>query len=374
MLDSVDLGADADSLVKLLEGFNECLETNTGFAGLRHKIAEQLSRAMPSDVDPDNLAIRTVSDPAADLLESVTLFFKEGARFKPLREQSDGLRQLTAMAFFDLAQTSSNIVAIDEPELHLHPTSQATAAELFVRGTNQKVLATHSPYVVQKFDPSVVIVVSPDREFKQLDPSQFSAIDKLRVNWWSPNLLQALTARCVIVVEGAADRVMLQAAAKVLGVGLDQHGVAIFDLDGADKFKHVYGLIGPAGFNLRIMGLVDADRESRWAGVIKARPKDFNSRGFFVAGPDLEGEYAVAFGGPTAAQILVEEGVCREQGVLDACEAPRLGEVSDEALAKFAGSDGRKVLSAAALAKRLTPEIAEKMPSIYGLLQMVREL
>jgi len=68
-------------------------------------------------------------------------------------DQSDGTRALFAMAMYDLVSASANIVGIDEPEIHLHPTSKRTLAKLLQEGSNQKILATHSSDIVSAFDP-----------------------------------------------------------------------------------------------------------------------------------------------------------------------------------------------------------------------------
>ena len=44
------------------------------------------------------------------------------------------------------------------------------------------------------------------------------AIENLRAHWWAPRLLEALTARYVITVEGVADRIIVEAAANDRGL------------------------------------------------------------------------------------------------------------------------------------------------------------
>lgn len=76
---------------------------------------------MPKPIATNDIAIRSTTDPEADVLGNVSMFVKKDGAHVPLTEQSDGVRQLTSMTLFDLAEGAANIVAIDEPELHLHP-------------------------------------------------------------------------------------------------------------------------------------------------------------------------------------------------------------------------------------------------------------
>ena len=125
-------------------------------------------------------------------------------------EQFGGARQFMSMTLFDLAENTANVLAIDEPEIHLHPTSQRTAADLLSGEGNQKIIVTHSPYVLQRFEPAEVISVDRHGHCHQIGDDKLSKVEKVRAHWWSPRLLEALTARFVILVEGNADRVIIQ--------------------------------------------------------------------------------------------------------------------------------------------------------------------
>src|SRR6185437_5565732 len=124
------------------------------------------------------------------------------------------------------------------------------------------------PYIVQRFEPSQVIAVSPDGVCHQISQDRLSAVEKIRANWWSPRLLEALTARYVVIVEGASDRVIVDRAAELMGLSLDRLGAVVFDIDGAEKFQHVYKLLGKDGFCVSILGLVDEAEKMSWHGQI----------------------------------------------------------------------------------------------------------
>jgi putative ATP-dependent endonuclease of OLD family len=270
------------------------------------------------------------------------------------------------MTLFDLAEGAANVVAIDEPELHLHPSSQRTAAELFGIAGNQKILVTHSPFIVQRFEPAHVIAVNRDRHCHQVPDEKLTAVEKERINWWSPRLLELLTARYAVVVEGITDRLIVEAAAQLANIALDRIGAVVFEIDGAEKCPHVYRIIGASGFNVPLLGLVDEKEKGSWLGAIGGKPKNVVGTKLWVSTPDLEGELCAAFGGPSAARALIDGGYCDKPAILDSAGASDLSDVTVEAAAKYCRSG--KVSAATALASQLDAATAAKISSVNGLL------
>ncbi len=369
LLGATDLGDQRATLVDLIEQFNTELGSSDNVVDLLERVATHLSRAMPKPVATGDIAIRSTADPETDVLGNVSMFVKKDGAHVPLSEQSDGVRQLTAMTLFDLAEGAASVVAIDEPELHLHPSSQRTIAELFASASNQKVLATHSAYIVHRFEPSHIIAVGPDGKCHQIAEDKLSLVEKQRVNWWSPRLLEALTARSAIVVEGPSDRTIVEATARAMGIELDRLGAVVFDIDGADKFSHVYKLIGKEGFGIQILGLVDEREQGSWLGAFGGKPKDVLGTSLWVSAPDLEAEYAEAFTGPGLAQALIDGGYCKEPAILQSAGATSLADVTEEAAAAFCRKG--KTEAATAVASQLDAATAEKIASVAGLLDVL---
>ena len=188
-------------------------------------------------------------------------------------------------------------------------------------------------------------------------------------------MLEALTARVVVIVEGIADRLIVEAAAQARGFSLDRHGVAILELDGADKFPTVYKLLGPAAFDIDILGLVDEAEQRPWIGAVGGKPVNVIDHTVFVSSSDLEDEYCRALGAQESAQRLISAGVARDsRSILDACGVDELEELEYKAVAKFCrssagkGKSSRKVPSALAIGRTLTAAEAEKITSVNKLL------
>lgn len=374
LLNAADLGANEAGLKTILEKFNEELAGNESVGELLDRVAVHLSRAMPRAVVKDDFAVRSVTDPSSDVLQDVTMFLNRGDTQVSLMEQSDGVRQLMSMTLFDLAESTANVLAIDEPEIHLHPTSQRTAADLLSGEGNQKIIVTHSPYVLHRFEPFEVISVDRHGYCHQVNDERLSKVEKVRAQWWSPRLLEALTSRFVVLVEGVADRVIVEAVAKKLGIDLDRLGAVVVELDGADKFMNVFPLLGPEGFGPTLLGLVDEKESAPWVQAFGGKPKDIIDQKVFISKADLEDEYTNAFGGPAAAQALVDGGLCREQGILQASQTKAIEDISPESVARFCRSGNRKVEAATCISEALDEHNAEKIGSVTRLVRMLDEL
>lgn len=362
LLNGLDLGDEQRELRELLVGFNDTLRTSAALAGLREKVAGHLSKAMPRSVETDDLLVRTASDPTDSVLRDVSVFFDRDGKQIPITEQSDGIRQLLLMSLFDLAESEAHTIAIDEPELHLHPSSQRTLAELLQNSNNQKLIATHSPYIVQRFDPAEVVAITPDGRCHQIPNEKRGEVERVLAHWWSPRLIEVLTARRVVVVEGLADRIVVEAAARASGIDLDRVGTVVFEIDGADKFPNVYKLIGTSGFCIPTFGLVDEKEKGRWLGAVEGKPKNILGKKIWVSDPDLEGEYCAGLSGPVVARILIEAKLHQEQGILQSCDRTSLDDVTAESIAEMCR--GNKVGAAVAVAKSLTRETVASIPSL----------
>jgi hypothetical protein len=373
LLAAANLGTSEENLRRLLNQFNKELENNQSVGELLQRIANHLSRSMPRAISKDDFTIRTVTDPADDVLQNVTMLLNRDGSHISLMKQSDGVRQLMSMTLFDLAEGTANVLAIDEPEIHLHPTSQRTVADLLSGNGNQKIIVTHSPYILHRFDPSEIIAVNRYGECRQITTEkQLSNVEKARALWWSPRLLEALTAQFVILVEGDADRVIVEAVAEKLGIELDRLGAVVVELHGADKFKNVFPLLGPDGFGPTLLGLVDEEESGSWFNAFKGKRRTIVNRKIFISKVDLEDEYSRALGGPAVAEALISGELCREQGILQSTGTKKIEEISAEAAAKFCR--GRKVEAATCVSEALTPEEAEKIDSVARLLHALDEL
>ena len=92
----------------------------------------------------------------------------------------------------------------------------------------------------------------------------------------------------------------------------------------------------------------------------------------WASDPDLEAEYCRALTGPGTARALISAGFCREKDDLSSCGAAGIDQVTGDAAAAFCRKD--KIGAARAIATQLDGATAEKITSVHGLLEKLREL
>lgn len=155
VLAGVELGDEQDRFDNLLGAIGEQLQNSNVLSDLRGQMSSQLSTALPERIDRDDLTFIPGAIANDDVLNGVRL----QVHGKSIGDQSDGKRALYAIALYDLVSNGANIVAIDEPEIHLHPSSQRSLARLLKDGDNQKIIATHSSDIVSAFDPELIVSV-----------------------------------------------------------------------------------------------------------------------------------------------------------------------------------------------------------------------
>ena len=121
-----------------------------------------------------------------------------------------------ALALFD--SRDGYIVAIDEPELSLHPQAQKTVASVLARfaSDRQIIATTHSPYFVNWADISAgakIYRLSQEKDgisVGELSQKTVADIERLVADWQKPNLLDAVSREIffadeVVFLEGQED-------------------------------------------------------------------------------------------------------------------------------------------------------------------------
>lgn len=331
LLAGLDLAADAAALQDAADLYRTAIDSSTAIGEFRSSVAEALSSALPTPVVPAHIRVMTESERLDDPLSGVTVTLKDGGHDVPLVEQSDGIRAVAVLTLLGLSHGSARIVAVDEPETHLHPTAQRSVAKSLLSGAGQRIIVTHAPSVVSQVQPLDLVAFRPDRTARQLPAGHPIASYESLIRHWSNRLIEPLTARSILAVEGPSDRIMVERVAELTDRHLDRLGVAVFDLDGAKLFPFAYELFGPGGFDLKLTGLVDEDARSIWADAVGVAGTDLEAEGYVVCDPDLEGVYIDTLGHDTVIAMLLASPQITQASLLQSCQVASVGDVTSGA-------------------------------------------
>lgn len=372
VLAGVELGdeqADFDGLIDAIRGQ---LQSSNVLTKLRERMSEQLSTALPERVAQNDLTF--VPGAAADnnVLDGVRLHVNN----KSISEQSDGKRAIYAIALYDLISNGANVVAIDEPEIHLHPSSQRSLARLLKNGRNQKIIATHSPDIVSAFDPECIVSVKAHGKVVQPAQGLLNNDQRLILTWWVKDKLEPLTARHIIFVEGISDRIVLERVAELTGRDLDRLGMTIMEVGGCKNMKHVWSLFGADGFDIPTSILIDEDAVPDVPKYLNIQQDEFEQNSVWVSLKDLEDEYVQALDRNTFVSELLSSGMFETKKQQELKTKFENNAITDEDIAEFCRfkpkrHPNHKVAAASIVSQLLDESSASEIKSIMDLLNNI---
>lgn len=215
-------------------------------------------------------------------------------------EVGSGMRNLIVMALFRAYATilkGGAIIAIEEPEIYLHPHAQRSLASVFeeLAGNGSQVLySTHSSTFVNVAQPDRIVLVGRCEDDEEevctrvctttaadllqarrtLHPTVAMTEASLRERYrlmCQPEHADAYFARVVVLVEGATEAAALPVFAAGLGVDIDALGISIVQVRGKtnlDLFWHLYRAHEIEAFVVFDNDLHKQDNDRAWNRVL----------------------------------------------------------------------------------------------------------
>ena len=165
-------------------------------------------------------------------------------------------------------------IAIDEPELSLHPAYQRKLMQLFIEYSKDRqiILSTHSPYFVQVAPICKggtlgrVYIENKSSTINQIQSSTVEKLSKLLENDNNPHIL-GLNAQevffledGVILLEGQEDLVFIQRALDSLKTTLNGNFFG-WGVGGAGNMETIVQLLRDLGFK-KVAGILDNNKET----------------------------------------------------------------------------------------------------------------
>lgn len=184
----------------------------------------------------------------------------------PLQQKGDGIKSLTALAMLNIPTSHDrvSVIAIEEPESHLHPESARQLYETInaLSVNHQVVLTTHSPLFVNRSNLKENIIVDSGKATPVKKIKEIRDILGTKV---SDNLVNAEN---VLIVEGKDDRIVLEKILPQMSESIKkaiQNGTLIIDdMGGAGNLP--YKLSFYRNLQCKYHVLLDNDDAGRRSG------------------------------------------------------------------------------------------------------------
>lgn len=220
--------------------------------GTFKEVREHLSKvqALVALGEKDVVSVEAVPARVFDMLNrtQVSIASVTGARL-PIARHGEGTQSLAVLMLFDAflkselarkqgVKESAPIVALEEPEAHLHPNAVRALWKTIAGINGQKLIATHSGDLLSEVDihsvrrlyrgkGGICVGYVPKGLFDERESQKFDY-------WVRRTRGELYFARCWLLVEGETDVILLTGGAKASGIDLEQAGVRIIDYAQSD--------------------------------------------------------------------------------------------------------------------------------------------
>ena len=181
------------------------------------------------------------------LRKTISFFLKTCAGQEPVPFQEAGTGTLSTLVlalltFIADIKKDNVIFAMEEPEIALPPHTQRRIANYLLENTTQCLVTSHSPYVIERFDPAQIQVLRKDASGKLMSiavPGSSVLKGKTYRTHARRGLAEAMLGRGAIVGEGVTEKDAILATADKMEDAhpetyypLDLSGVTVLSADG----------------------------------------------------------------------------------------------------------------------------------------------
>ena len=272
---------------ELAELNKKVLGANDSFGAVEERL-NNTAKMVPLATD-NAVGIEAIPSRIFDIMSrtQVMLSSVTGARL-PIGRHGEGTQSLAVICLFDaFLQTrledtyrehSSPILALEEPEAHLHPSATHAVAALLQELPGQKIVATHSGDLVggcpitslRRLRRKAGKITVFRLEENVLNEDQVRKINHhIRASRGS-----ALFARCWLLVEGEADRLIFEGCARVLGRDLLSEGVSCIEFQQIGSVDVVTKFADSMGIEWHIV----VDNDNAGSNYLEAGRRQIGSR------------------------------------------------------------------------------------------------
>ena len=164
---------------------------------------------------------------------------------------------------------SISFLLLDEPENHLQPYKQRTLIKKIVELTScQLFIVTHSPNILLMNYKQFIRVFRNDTCLSIVSGSTISLENTELIKHMLHNFIylkEAMFSHLVLFVEGDSEYGALPVFAQRMNIDLDEYGIGIVKLDGAESVCRCMNLYQK--FGIPSLAIIDRDKEEKYRNV-----------------------------------------------------------------------------------------------------------
>jgi putative ATP-dependent endonuclease of OLD family len=239
----------------------EIAEDATNLQPVLQSIEARLGKYIATDV-PGRTTKLHVSQLTREHLRKTMAFFlamspdQQPVPFQQVGTGTLNVLVLALLSFIAELKPSSVIFAMEEPEIAVPPHTQRRIADYLLHKTTQSFVTSHSPFVIERFDPTQTLLLSrgPDSSVVGKRVSESSGLKSNEFRRYARRgLTECMLGRGAIVVEGLTEFHALPVVARKMEEAhddlqpLDIAGVAFFDAESEGqmpKFGNFFKSLG----------------------------------------------------------------------------------------------------------------------------------
>lgn len=223
------------------------IQAHQPFEEIRTQLA-RLQQLVPTSNLAD-VSVEAVPGRLFDMLSKTQVSISSGTGAKvPISKHGEGTQSLSVLLLFDAflksrlahayEKNTSPIVAIEEPEAHLHPCAVRSLWKTICSLSGQKIISSHSGDLIAE-----VPISSVQRLYKKGGETKIGFLKKDTLNPTQTRMFnhhirttrgELLFANCWLLCEGESEILLLRNCAELLGADLPRWGVRLVEYRNMD--------------------------------------------------------------------------------------------------------------------------------------------
>lgn len=219
---------------KLSEVNDLIISSHTSFSQVVSRLKDVRDVVSVAEGGKEVVSVEAVPGRLFDMLSkaAVNMNTATGAKI-PVGRHGEGTQSLAVLTLFNAYLQAWNkgdaMVALEEPEAHLHPSAVRALWQLIERIPGQKIISTHSGDLLSEVPSGSVVRLHRGGHDTRVFRLQDISLDSKDIQKFNYHIRrdrgELLFSRCWILGEGETEGTLIPESARILGKNLEQAGI-----------------------------------------------------------------------------------------------------------------------------------------------------